>query len=453
MASTGRFRPRLWWVEEYPDWVKDALGCRESGLEVVNPMPRNPAAGKSAGPKTAAAAPGSRGTGERIRALAAEKIKRGVWLSYLYHTRRLRRLLDRTAGIISSRNIRLLVIPEDNVGGPWPAVVEAGRRAGAPAVIIPFTVAGPSEFAEAYRFKPDFQLDRRLNRLLAKRRPEWVYDHHGLKLVRLPAGWAWALIRLGLAPPEPWVLHSGRAAAIAVESDRMKEHYLSQGLEREKLAVTGGPTDDILARGLKEAARKREELYLELGLPANRPLALLALPPDVLHLNRPECDFQDYDLLAAKMLAPLAENEGWNVVVSPHPHLDESRLTNLAGPNVGLSARPTAELIPLSDVYVASISATIRWAVACGKPIINYDVYRYRYNDFDALGGVLNVEEYEDYERACRELTGRPERLAELSRKQSREAPRWGLLDGRSQERILDLFERLIENEGKPILE
>ena len=57
-----------------------------------------------------------------------------------------------------------------------------------------------------------------------------------------------------------------------------------------------------------------------------------------------------------------------------------------------IAARKTSELVPLCDLYVASVSSTIRWAIACGKPVVNYDVYRYRYTDFISLDGVLIID-------------------------------------------------------------
>ena len=64
----------------------------------------------------------------------------------------------------------------------------------------------------------------------------------------------------------------------------------------------------------------------------------------------------------------------------------------------------TAELVPLCDVFVASISSTIRWAIACGKPVVNYDVYRYRYTDFIGVEGVLTCEEQDEFVSVLRRL-------------------------------------------------
>jgi hypothetical protein len=94
---------------------------------------------------------------------------------------------------------------------------------------------------------------------------------------------------------------------------------------------------------------------------------------------------------------------------------------------------------------VASVSSTIRWAIACGKPVINYDVYRYRYTDFLNIDGVLVTEEYEQFRGWIRGLTGDADQLEALRQRQMRAARRWGFLDGRCSERILKVLTDAVE--------
>jgi hypothetical protein len=115
-------------------------------------------------------------------------------------------------------------------------------------------------------------------------------------------------------------------------------------------------------------------------------------------------------------------------------------MRHIERPNVRIAPRRTSELVPLCDLYVASVSSTIRWAIACGKPVINYDVYRYRYTDFMNIDAVLFTEEYAEYCGWIRKLAEQPEELEALRQKQVRNAPRWGFLDGRCSERILKVL-------------
>jgi hypothetical protein len=102
-------------------------------------------------------------------------------------------------------------------------------------------------------------------------------------------------------------------------------------------------------------------------------------------------------------------------------------------------------LIPLCDYYVASISATIQWAIACGKPVINYDICRYRYTDYLGLKGVLTVEEQDQFLDLLRRMATDSEFRNEIAALQKADAPRWGKLDGKAGQRIVELFHDLIE--------
>ena len=75
------------------------------------------------------------------------------------------------------------------------------------------------------------------------------------------------------------------------------------------------------------------------------------------------------------------------MLIRPHPRASPDLLRVFETPNIKISIEPMASLIPLCDLYVASISATIRWAISSGIPVLNYDTYRLRYTDFDAAPG------------------------------------------------------------------
>jgi hypothetical protein len=71
---------------------------------------------------------------------------------------------------------------------------------------------------------------------------------------------------------------------------------------------------------------------------------------------------------------------------------------------IRIGHRRRADMVPTCDFYVASVSSTIRWAIACGKPVINYDVYRYRYSDFLKVPGVFTMQEQHEFRSALNRL-------------------------------------------------
>ena len=150
-----------------------------------------------------------------------------------------------------------------------------------------------------------------------------------------------------------------------------------------------------------------------------RPIFLNALVPDFHYVNggRPQCDFKTYQR-PGRVLDRLAcrAASDCNRIVALHPSVDVESMRWIERDGIRISTWKTADMVPLCDVYVASISSTIRWAIGCGKPVVNYDVYRYRYPDFLGIPGVLAMEEQHEFRDALQRLAadeGYRRRLAE----------------------------------------
>ena len=140
----------------------------------------------------------------------------------------------------------------------------------------------------------------------------------------------------------------------------------------------------------RERAQRRDDLLNGLGLDPRRPLVLVAFPPNQYAARSAEFEYASFGELVdgwLRALAPLAGTA--NIVVRPHPRLPAEQLAAFEQAGCRVVMHPTEQLVPLADVYVASISATIRWALALGIPVINYDCYRYRYDDYKDAPGML----------------------------------------------------------------
>jgi hypothetical protein len=61
----------------------------------------------------------------------------------------------------------------------------------------------------------------------------------------------------------------------------------------------------------------------------------------------------------------------------PHSEMPKPDVDMLRSLGAEISTSHTATLVPQSDLFVASVSSTIRWALAMGKPVLNYEVFRY----------------------------------------------------------------------------
>jgi hypothetical protein len=126
-----------------------------------------------------------------------------------------------------------------------------------------------------------------------------------------------------------------------------------------------------------------------------------------------------------------------------HPAVSTEDRDAIAAMGVELSSRYVLVLIPANDIYVSYYSSTIRWAIASGKPVLNYDAYKLNLDVYDAAPGVVTLGSAREIVARAAELATSDQAFADLAAKQVAVAPEWGLLDAPAMPRILAELDRL----------
>ena len=338
----------------------------------------------------------------------------------------------------------VLVLPEDVVGIITPQIIKAAHRLNIPSLILPYTIANQQEAFLSLRSQSSYRRKRPVNWLISYLYPRWVMEQNGISLVRLPGPHILGHEFTGTAPPDPWMMNSGFVNAVAVENKAMLEFYRDAGLPGSKLRLVGAIYDDYLATYLLNKESELTILRQQLGITSTKPILTIAGCPDQSAGLNPGgfeyADMADFCRQIAAVLKPLKDY--YEILVRPHPNypkmgdmLEEAgfRKTNV----------DTAHLIALSDALIAFASATIRWAIACGIPVVNYDVFQFDYDDYKTVEGVLQANNLTEFADAASRLAPDRDDFKLLKQKQSKISENWGQLDGRSTARISALIEEL----------
>lgn len=433
LKASEKYKPIIWFSSWYPAVFRDMQVCGSEGWEFASSI--------------SLFSPDQTSIFALLKRLTLNFSRKLYFLLFFIaglfkYRRMINALHEKTNYLIHQYNPDLLVVCEENVGYATHIPIRISRARNIPTVVIPYTIANATEPAEFFYNSVEHKISGSIiNQLVAKKYPHWVYEHRGRKLLRLPAATIIPMEQSGYSPAHPWKINSEETTFIAVENERMLEYYRNEGLPEERLILSGALYDDVLAESARRSDEMRNRLIVELGLNAELPLLLCALPPSQFPRD---CEFAEYGSLVSFWMETLSQVKGWNVIVRPHPRLTEEEIDQLKPFGVKISNWDTASLIPLCDLYVASVSATIRWAIACGKPVVNYDVYQMNYDDYKNVDGVINLFSKSDFRDTINRLTSDRGYHEKISALQQKEMSRWGRLDGKSSERIMQLFDDVI---------
>lgn len=336
---------------------------------------------------------------------------------------------------------KLIVLPEENALAETSLITTSAKEQNIPTVITPFTIANATEFAESYKNTSYLQVRGFVNPIIARFFPHWIYKYKEKRLLLM----SWPKIitteLLHLSPPDPWMINSGNADAIAVESHHMLQYYRNNGIPEQRLVLTGSLSDDTLTLQQANQHEERKKLCQEYQLDPAKPIVLCAFPPP--WFPRPACEFSSFEELAKAWTQTMTSAQNYSLIIHPHPRLNAGHINILKQYGVVISQRDIAEVIPLCDLFVANVSATIRWAIACGIPVLNYDVYQWGFDDYNDAPGVLMVNSYPEFSAAFTRLTSDSDFRAAQKKKQEAVKNDWGQLDGQSSKRLLRLFHQL----------
>lgn len=345
----------------------------------------------------------------------------------------LARRLRLATNAISAARADLVVLAEDNVAGRSRLFAEAARRANIPVLVLPFTIPNPREAMLSAQPVGLFA------RWFIRHWPAWGRVEEGRQWIRLPLAQAMWMQWLGLAPARPWVLNSGPGTIVA-ESPALLERYRRLLGSDQPLAMIGAAVDARLRR----IAEQREQRRRELGVGKN-PLLVWSFPPDQISSGQaPNSPYRDYQTAAAALIAAVEKTlPAFDVLIGLHPRLSRDRVPLPADSRIRIVDIGMVDLLPLADLYLASSSATIRWALACGIPVVNIDIFRYSYDDFIAASGVVHVHDVATLADLLSRLARDPE-LQRITEQSKNEAPRWGMMDGGFDVRLTGLVRSLV---------
>ena len=293
------------------------------------------------------------------------------------------------------------------------------------------------------------KVNRPVNKLASYLFPKWKFKMGNNVLLPIPAEFIIAMELLDAAPDFPWSGNGGRSDYILAESIYMKNHYLEQGIKEEKIILTGALYNDIFTLVSKEREKFYNMFCLKYKVSRIKPMVLISLPQYLSNFIDRALEFNSYNDFLNYFIGCLVKIKGdFNIVLSVHPRMYKENIIEFIHPDIILSDERLEQLIPMCKFYINCESSTTRWAIACAKPVINYDFYRLNYKIFSVNEGVVTINTTLDFEKTLNKFCYNYKYYESLKQVQDKLRPEYGLLDGRVEDRMLNFFKSIAPNCG-----
>lgn len=380
----------------------------------------------------------SKGDGNEI--LANGKIKAFVDL-FARQLKASRRFLKGVAADV-------LIVCQDGVSGNGP-LIKAARDLDVPVIDCPYGFGSSRDFNDYLDEKHNEGTlvfpDGPFGVMVREKFPKWVRKtRHGDVLMFPPE---FILVRefMGMSLALPWVVHGGASDYLCAESEVMLHHYQNEGIEQKKIKLIGTVYCDALYEALCEKTTFRTAFEQSSKICPGRTSVLIALPPSY-HETRPGTnEFDTYEELCRSVINLCRDQGNVDCTLSVHPTTLEHHSNFLQDLGIPISQEWLVSLIAKHDIYLTAFSSTIRWAIACGKPVVNYNMYGYNCQDYEGVDGVFTMTRFSQVKQVFENLLD-DDHYVKVAKKQKLTGKSWGMVDGQNFDRFMVLIENITKN-------
>lgn len=339
----------------------------------------------------------------------------------------------------------LLVVFQDGVSANSP-LIRAAIDAGVPILDCPYGSGSTRDFDDYLEEKAAENnlnfADGPFGERVKRDYPHWVRQAKPGEVLMFPAEYVLVRERLGLSLPLPWVIHGGLADVLAAESEMMRRHYLSDGIAAEKIRLTGTVYCDVMFDALAASPEAKAAYEGATKIQLGKTSVLLSLPPSLHGIRGQFSEFATYEDACHAIVDMIRRHPQVSASVSLHPNAPAEQRAFIDSLGLPVVDRWIISLIPAFDLFFTTFSSTIRWAIACGKPVLNYNMYTYNCPDYDGVDGVITHAKLQAIEARLDQLSD-DGAYAACAAAQQKAGQEWGMLDGRNFERLYAVINKL----------
>lgn len=285
-----------------------------------------------------------------------------------------------------------------------------------------------------------FYLNR--NDALVKR---WIYRKHAKQAKLVEDGTMYfylpevmmGLGMFGSLSENPWMIGNGLLDVMCIDNNRNKKTCMAQGVSEKKLKIVGDIQYDALHVSYSDSTSIRNRLLEKYGMEKDRQTIILAMPQLAEHkLIDWDRHWQEIGFLVSGL-----EDIDRNLLISLHPKAAKHEYEFLEkARRCRILDEPLKDVLPVADLFLATFSSTVLWAVLCGVKTVVVDFYDFNYDTFDHLNSISIVQDKTIFvETVLRKLDNKVDFESDWS-----ELSKDIVFDGSTISRYCDIIEEIV---------
>lgn len=247
--------------------------------------------------------------------------------------------------------------------------------------------------------------------------------------------YTWAILQ----PYNSIIKIVGKSKYILASCEFQKEIMVSAGVPAEKIIVSGKISIDKMILTEKELSKLKSDLQEKYNFNKANKLALVLIAP---YGEDRLVSWKEHWRIIENMLSIITKETEIDILVSLHPRMPRGKYEFLENKfNLKILDKRYFEVLPVCDLFIASISSVLPFALMLGIPTLVYNPIPIQHA-YKKNFGFIEVQNERSFQKIFKKMVNDEDFRKTVSKTASSENY-FGFSDNKSGERALKFFDNL----------
>jgi len=338
------------------------------------------------------------------------------------------------------KKIDSVVVYDDRSGYITLPLIKACKDLGIRSLIVPVAlVVGPDSLLIMRRNRKEHQQCHKFRDIRGMEQ-QCLYDNVSRQWLSFYSFFTSMTFNITeMLPVNPWVLGGGLVSTVLADGEDARKRYIVHGCSPDKITITGHPSHDSLLCTYNNRDNVKKKVCEKYNIVLEKKIVIVSLPQLAEHDLLPWKEHWAEIHYICRVLSSLDAT----ILASLHPKM-KAELYQFIENEYGVTIvhERLKDVLPIADIFLATFSSTVQWAILCKIPTIVFDFYDLNYDVYNWAKSLAVIDEKSKFEDYLKRMVGDDKALARKKKQATDDAlmisPFDGNCTGRIIEQILD---------------